>query len=333
MSGQSITLHSRHQRPIHRRLMEKCRAKSKVFNNCVANNDDKQNSIQRLKRWALLCGVLSMLGMTSNAAYSSSTNVDIPPNRVITIGGAVTEILYELGLADTIIGSDTTSYYPEAAKNTPKVGYMRALSAEGILALRADVVFAAAGAGPPKTLAQLQALDLFWVELPTVVTLEDLYQNINTIGDIMSVTPTANRLVQRLQQQNVHLAEQVKASTVRPKVLFIMQHTGTPMVAGRDTSADRILTLAGADNVAHTIEGYKPLTAEAMVRLNPDWIVTTELGLDKTGGVERMLALPGIGLTNANSPARIISMDGLLLLGFGPRTIEAAQLLRSYWHD
>ncbi|MBL4906118.1 MAG: ABC transporter substrate-binding protein, partial [Sneathiella sp.] len=62
------------------------------------------------------------------------------PTRIVSVGGALTEMLYALGESARIVGADTTSYYPLAAKELPKVGYQRNLSAEGILSLKPDLL-------------------------------------------------------------------------------------------------------------------------------------------------------------------------------------------------
>jgi iron complex transport system substrate-binding protein len=58
-------------------------------------------------------------------------------SRIVSIGGAVTEILYALGLKDHVVAVDTTSLYPpQALKEKPNVGYMRSLWAEGVHRLK-----------------------------------------------------------------------------------------------------------------------------------------------------------------------------------------------------
>ena len=88
--------------------------------------------------------------------FSLSSYAEIP-KRVITIGGSLTEIVYALDSQALLVGSDTTSYYPEAAEELPKVGYQRTLSAEGILSLDPDLVIVTEEAGPPAVLKQLQS--------------------------------------------------------------------------------------------------------------------------------------------------------------------------------
>ena len=81
--------------------------------------------------------------------------------RVLSIGGSVTEIIYALGEQDRLIARDTTSSYPAEAKNLPDVGYMRALSPEGILSVDPQLIIAEDGSGPPETIAVMRACLLY----------------------------------------------------------------------------------------------------------------------------------------------------------------------------
>jgi len=280
----------------------------------------------------------SVLAFAFQASHAMSATLPMKSvDKVVSIGGATTEILFALGVGDRVIGSDTSSYYPEAAQHTEKVGYMRALSTEGVISLSPDVVFSAEGAGPVKVLTQLKSLSVPWVTLPEVNSLDVLYENIEKIGQIMSVNERARQLIGSMKKEETQLAQSVSQDKRKPRVLFVMQHTGSPMVAGSNTSADRIIRLAGGENIAKGIQGYKPLTAEAMVNLNPEWVVSTSFGgrdgngrNDSKNGLK---SLPSLHLTDAKDESRLIVMDGLLLLGFGPRTISAAQELRSFWYD
>ena len=98
----------------------------------------------------------------------------------------------------------------------------------------------------------------------------------------------------------------------------------TQNVAGKDTAAGAMIELAGGVNAVSAFEGYKPMNAEAIVQANPDYILFTDRGLESVGGVEGALKLNGIAQTSAGKNKRIISIDDLLLLGFGPRTASGA---------
>ncbi len=72
----------------------------------------------------------------------------IATQRIVTIGGDVSEITYALGVGDLIVGRDSTSLNPKALKALPDVGYIRLLNAEGILALKPTLILSSQRAEP-----------------------------------------------------------------------------------------------------------------------------------------------------------------------------------------
>ena len=116
--------------------------------------------------------------------------------------------------------------------------------------------------------------------------------------------------------------------------MFILYHGGgASMVAGRNTPADSIITLSGAKNIVIDYEGYKPLTPESAIALKPDIILTAMHGLNESEDKKVLLNIPGISMTPAIKNNRIIMMDALLLLGFGPRTIKTAIELNQVFQE
>ena len=258
------------------------------------------------------------------------THVNAEDNtpRIITIGGAITEIVYQLGHSNNIVASDTTSYYPAAAKALPKVGYQRALSAEGILSMNPELIMLTEEAGPATVLKQLQTAGVEILRLKSSRSFEDVLNAISQIGSRLGAESEAEQLVQELTAQKQKLDATLSANMTKKKIMFILQHGGgTPMVAGTNTAADSIIALAGASNSVTGYEGYKPLTPEAAITQAPDIILITEQGLQQAGGKQSLLKNPGLSLTPAGSKGHVIAMDSLLLLGFGPRTIDAARQL------
>ena len=262
---------------------------------------------------AALLAVFALTSLTAQAA-----------ERLLTIGGAVTEIVYALGKGDEIIANDITSYYPDAANKLPKVGYMRTLSAEGLLSLRPTLIIADAGAGPRNVLEQIANAGVRVIQLQEGFTPEQVATNIRLIGKELQA---ANTEKVATQYEAAWQAAQAKVSVLRnnPRVLFVLDHTGkNPQAAGDDTAANAVIKLAHADNVmAAQFRGYKPLTAEAMVAAAPTVIITTHEGIEASGGMEAFLNKPGLRMTPAGKAKRVISMDSLLLLGFTPRLPNA----------
>jgi heme transport system substrate-binding protein len=254
--------------------------------------------------------------------------------RIISIGGANTEILYALGLADRIVGTDTTSTYPAEARATQKIGYMRALSAEGVLSLKPNLIILTNEAGPPTVLNQLKQVGIEILELTAARSIEDIRNNIIAIAHKLNVESKAQEVLARIDSDMSLLKAALSKRQRMPKIMFILQHGGgAPMVAGHGTAAHSILTLSGAENVAAVYQGYKPLTPEAAIKMQPDFILVTDLGVQQSGGLEAFANIPGLNLTQAAQNKRIIVMDQQFLLGFGPRTAEAALKLHQYYTD
>ena len=103
-------------------------------------------------------------------------------------------------------------------------------------------------------------------------------------------------------------------------------------VSGHGTAADAMISLAGAQNAVTGYEGYKPLTAEAAVAAAPDYILMMSRGVDSVGGKDAVLSQPGLALTPAGQKKRVVAIDDLLLLGFGPRTGAALPELARALH-
>jgi iron complex transport system substrate-binding protein len=84
----------------------------------------------------------------------------------------------------------------------------------------------------------------------------------------------------------------------------------------------------GGVNAADALDGFKPLTAEAVLQARPEVLVMPEHGWQSLGGVDGVLALPGVADTPAGRARAIVTLDDQKLLGFGPRVGEAALELR-----
>ena len=254
--------------------------------------------------------------------------------RVVSVGGAVTEIVYALGLSDRIIAVDSTSRYPEEVTSKPNVGYMRQLAAEPILALEPSLVLAVRDSGPPSVLDQLREAGLPVVLIPDDPSTRGVLEKIARVAAALDEQEKGQALKTRLETEFNALAASVARLPVRPRVLFLLSvgGGGAPLAAGRKTSAAGIIELAGGVNAVDAFEGYKPLSSEAAVAAAPDVILVTNRSLGLLGGEAALLSIPEITLTPAGQSRRVVAMDGLLLLGFGPRTGSAIEQFAKRLH-
>lgn len=268
-----------------------------------------------------LIAAAALAGTVVDATGSTVTVTE--PARVVSLGGTVTETVWALGLGEVVVGVDQSSIWPEAATKLPHVGYYRALGAEGVLSLTPDLVLLTEEAGPPEVLAQLRSAGIPLAVLPAAHGVEAALERIRILSTLLDRPEEGQRLARALQE---------RLATVRPvgdvRVAFVFgRGAGALTIAGANTAADAMIGLVGAKNAVTSWTGYRPLTAEAMVAARPDVLLTTTRILESVGGIDGLLAAPGVALTPAGRARRVVALDDLLLLGFGPRTGEAAVAL------
>lgn len=247
------------------------------------------------------------------------------PSRIVAIGGAVTEILYALGFDDRIAGVDSTSLYPAEARKKPDVGYMRQLSSEGVLGLNPSVVLAMQGSGPKETMDVLEAAKVPLVLVPETYSEQGILDKIALVGHALGADARAACLTATVAGDLAQL-KNLRAKVTKPvRVMFVMSLlNGRAMVAGRHTAANEIIKLAGAVNAVDDYDGYKPINDEAIVAAKPDVVLSIERGKDSLDA-ETIYKHPAFALTPVAANKSFISMEGLYLLGFGPRTAAAAR--------
>jgi len=244
--------------------------------------------------------------------------------RVVCIGGAITEIAYALGASGHVVAVDSTSQFPpQALKDKRSIGYMRQVSPEGVLALRPTLILAMDDAGAPQALDLLAASSAPLVFVDATPTPRAVEERVRFLARIFDAVPTGERLCKTLDGEFAALAAWRAAHPAHKRVLFVLSmRGGRPVVAGADTSADAIVTLAGGVNAAASLKGYKPVSDEALSAMAPDVV----LAMDHAGPSLDAKALdqPGFQLTPAGRRHALIRMDGEFLLGLGPRTPQAA---------
>ena len=258
--------------------------------------------------------------------------------RIAVAGGSITEIIYFLGAEDRIVAVDSTSNFPAAAREFPSVGYVRALSAEGLLSLTPTLVLGEDDMGPPETVAMVERAGVALVRVGEVRTSGGIIDKVRCVGSVLGLHDRAAELSNSELEPVAHVLLRLKEGVTRkPRVAFLLQfRDGAPIGAGRGTSAQGLLDMVHADNVLADFEGWKPVSMEAMSRAEPDFVVITERGVRGTGGVAAVLSHPALSLVlghgEGGNADRLIVMDGMAMLGFGPRTLTTALELAKRLH-
>lgn len=272
-----------------------------------------------------LCTVAMLLCFASSAVASSPSSTLANKPRIVSVGGAVTEIIYALGGQDDIVATDTTSYFPEAAKNTPKVGYQRQLTAETVLSFKPTLVIVTTDAGPKTALAQLEAAKVKILTIKANRNVADIKNMISKVAEAIGKADAGKKVLADIGAQEKTLAQKTKKIALPKKVMFLLNHGGgKPKAAGTETAAESVIALTGSSNAVTSYKGYKTLTPEALITLKPDVLLLTTQGVESLGGIENVRKIPGVASTPAAANDKLIVMDALEMLGFGPRTVQTA---------
>jgi iron complex transport system substrate-binding protein len=247
--------------------------------------------------------------------------------RIVSLDGITTEILFALGVGNQVVGRDDSSYYPPEVLRLPSVGYQFRLSAEGILSLRPTLVIGREDVRPPQVVEQLRAAGVTVVLVPTEPTVQGAKAKIRVVAQAVGRQVRGEELVRSLERDLLAL-EAFKAQRApkgRLRALFLyMRGPQTLFVCGEGATPVGMMVLAGLENAARGIRECQPMTAESVVASQPDVLVTFKKGLDSIGGLPGLLRLPGIAQTPAGQKGKVVAMDDLYLGSFGPRAGKAA---------
>lgn len=264
---------------------------------------------------------------------------DALPQRWVSAGGAFSEWVVALGGESKLVGVDSTSQYPQSLHRLPGIGYQRQLAAEGILALRPDILVGSDEMGPPPVLEQLKAAGVRIELLLAKADVPALQHNLTTLGQLLGKQTKAQTLMsdyqQRLQQQAAAV-KQAQQQYPAPRVLMLLSHSGGNLqVAGKDTLAAWMIEQAGGKSLGGH-NGYKPVSSEAMLALDPEVILFA--GGRLQGDAARAALLeqnPVLAQTQAGRTGRVMVIDPTLLIGgLGPRMPDAlAELTRTLYPD
>lgn len=289
----------------------------------------------------VVCAIALLLGAAAPAPAitvqdSQGREIRIADaSRIVSVGGAVTEILYALGLADRIVGVDATSQHPvEALKTKANVGYYRQLSPEGVLGLGPSLILAADGSGPKEAVSVLEAAAIPFVRIPDSYDGKGILEKIRIVAAATDSGVRGECLSKLVESDLSALASMRMQVRTPARVMFVLSFVGDkPMVAGRGTAADGLIKLAGGVNIFDGFEGYKVVNEEAVLAAAPDWILAMKRSghdLDAAG----IFSKAAFNATPAAKRKQYFSMDGLYMLGFGPRTARAARdLSRTLYPD
>ncbi|HEY6533125.1 MAG TPA: ABC transporter substrate-binding protein [Acidimicrobiales bacterium] len=247
-------------------------------------------------------------------------------SRILPLWGNLNEMVFALGLGENVVGRDVAAQFP-GTEDLPVVTNGHDVSAEAALSLEPTVVFAQDDTGPPEALEQIRAAGVPVVVVDSPGSLDDIWPRIRVVAAALGVPEAGEALVDRTEAQIAQAQEAIPEGD-RPRVafLYLRGSAGVYLLGGPGSGADSMIDAAGGADAGTDIgldRSFTPLTSEAMVTAAPDVLLLTDSGLDSVGGIDALLAMPGIAQTPAARDRRVVTVDDGVLYSFGSRTPQA----------
>lgn len=260
--------------------------------------------------------------LPATVTSSDGSTVEITDvSRILPLSGGVAEIVFTLGLGDHVIGRDEQATFNEAA-HLPVVTSSHAVSAEGVLSLAPTVVIGDTLSGPPEALDAIRGAGVPVVLVPETWTLEEIPARVTAVAAALGVPDAGQRLLDQIDSRIAEVTAAAPADGPTVAFLYLRGTAGVYLLGGDGSGADALIEAAGGVDAgsAMGLQPFTPLTSEALVSAAPDVLLIMTLGLESVGGMEGLMAVPGIAQTPAGANGRIVDVDDGLLLAFGART-------------
>jgi iron complex transport system substrate-binding protein len=251
------------------------------------------------------------------------------PSRIVSVGGANTELVCALGACDKLVAVDTSSVYPETLKPLQTIRYSRSLSTEAILAQKPDMIIVDEDAGPPHVIEKLESMKIPMLKVTGGTTVDDAKKRMKDIAAALGEAKKGEKLLADFDASLERLTKFQKDAN-KKRVMFIYARGGKHlMVVGGNTATATLIKLMGGTNAIQGLEGFKPLTAEAVAAARPDIILMTKSGAESLGGTDAIFNLPGMKITPAAAKKNLLLDDDLRLLTIGPRTADVIESMHA----
>ena len=270
-----------------------------------------------------------LFSLQLKAQQDQLISCDIANNsqRIVVAGGSVAEILYFIDADKKIVATDVTSTFPDEAQNHPSIGYVRNLSAEGILSMNPSLILGEDDMGPPNVITQLIDVEVDIRTIPEEKSVDGILDKIYCIASILDMKSEAEEKINKTLMPDIIALENIyiKNSKRLKRVMFILSmQANRIIVAGAGTTGDGYINLTGSKNIFGDLEGWKSVSQEAIVKENPDYIIMSQRDLHNTETIKNVKENPIFKNIKAGEEGNFIFDDAMAMLGFGPRTIRSA---------
>jgi len=243
---------------------------------------------------ALLAGLAISQGYPVTVVDDRGKEIVIPkrPERIVVAGVPLyTEILFDIGAGDRLVGVTDSPDNPPEAQMLPKVGPALSPSVEKIIELQPDVVFGAWG----EIRDALEAAGIIVFTTKFVASITDIFTTIRIVGLVVGNIEEAEKVIGHISEEIVTV-EGAVLGRPRPKVAILYAYTvdAPPFAAGSGTPENELILRAGGANVFADVNEYPQVSFEEIIATDPEFIFTDPAQIPYITGNERLKGISAI---------------------------------------
>ncbi|WP_275076211.1 heme/hemin ABC transporter substrate-binding protein [Providencia rettgeri] len=250
------------------------------------------------------------------------SNNAMSKERIVSLGNDITEIIFALNFGDNIIAQSTLG---SLAQISPTIEDIKRIDPQRIVSMRPTLVLASDQARHSSALLHIQNQGIHVIKVARGMTLEAIPNKIRIIAKQINQVHLGEQLIQSFQDD----LSKIKISPINKNILFISNKGGAlPLIAGTNTTADKLITAIGAKNAMANVALYQPLSPEAVIEGRPDLIVVSHESAKTLGGAKSIWRLPGMSMTPAGKNKSLVIVDETGMLHFGLSTPQVMAQIR-----
>ncbi|MDQ0199647.1 ABC transporter substrate-binding protein [Neobacillus ginsengisoli] len=263
--------------------------------------------------------------VTIKDALGKKVIIEKKPDKIVSLIPSNTEIAYSLGLGKEVVGVSDFDNYPEDVTKKEKIGGQQ-INLEKIISLKPNLVLAQASSAhnSKEGLQQLRDAGITVLVVNDAENFDQVYDSINMVGKATGETKKANEIVKGMKDKLADI--KAKAAEIKDKKKVFVEVSPAPEIytPGKNTFMDEMIRSINAENIASDQEGWVKIDQEAMIKRNPDVIVTT-YGYYVKNPAQQVLSRKGWENVTAVKNKQVIDINSDRVTRPGPRIVEGVE--------
>ena len=246
------------------------------------------------------------------------------PETIVSLQPSNTEILYELGVGEQIVGATDYDTYPEAAQKIERISTSTVINAERIVELNPDVVVAYT-IGDESQITQLEDAGLKVFVIASATSFDDVYTDIIQLSEVMGIEEKGEEVVAGIKAQIAAVQEKTDTVGTKKKVYYEVSPAPDIWTTGNNTFQQEIMNAAGVENTFADQNSWLSVTEEDVITRNPEVIITPATYMENA--VDEILGRAGWDKIKAVSDKAVVLVDGDVMSRPGPRIGQAVEIM------